>query len=70
MSRTVFHTDQMVRQEQCKDLREVEYYCLAKTVARPPPSRLMNVAAALREAVVGSTCGLPGFRPMEEQARS
>jgi|GEM_PF-2460252 len=71
MGRLVFHTDQIVKQKQYKDLlHEVKYFCLARAVARPPPNRLQEVTAALGEAMVRSTRDWPGFRPVEWQARS
>ena len=65
MSGFSLYTDQMVKQEQYKDLlREAEHYRLIKAVAQPGPKRLQKVAAALRKAMVGLTWHLPSLRPM------
>ena len=59
-----FYTDQMVKQEQYKDLlREAEHYRLVKAVAQPGPKPLQKVAAALRKAIVGLTWHLSSLRP-------
>ena len=67
----IFYTDQIVKQEQYKDLlREAEHYRLVKAIAQPRPNRLQKIAAALRKAVDGSTHTLPSLKPVEWQARS
>ena len=64
MSSLSLYTDQMVKQEQYKDLlREAEHYRLVKAVAQPGPKLLQEVAAALRKAMVGPTRHLPSLRP-------
>ena len=65
MSGFSLYTDQMVKQEQYKDLlREAEHYRLVKAVAQPGPKRLQKVAAALRKAMVGLTRHWPSLRSM------
>ena len=67
----IFYTDQIVKQEQYKDLlREAEHYRLVKAVARPGPKHLQKVAAALHKAMVGPTRDLPGLKPVGWKARS
>jgi len=52
----IFYTDQIVKQEQYKDLlREAEHYRLVKAIAQPRPNRLQKIAAALHKAVIGPT---------------
>jgi hypothetical protein len=67
----ILYTDQIFKQEQYKDLlREAEHYRLVKAIAQPKPNRLQRVAAALHKAMAKPTRDLPGFRPVEWQARS
>jgi len=62
----VSYTDQMAKQEQYRDLLcEAEHYRRAKAVARPGPSYLQKVAAALRQAMVGPARNLPRLGPVE-----
>jgi len=64
MSGLSFYTDQMVKQEQYKDLLcEAAHYRLVKAVAQPGPKVLQKVAAALRKAMVGPIRHWPGIRP-------
>ena len=65
MNSISLYSDQMVKQEQYKDLlREAGHYRLVKAIAQPGPKILQEVAAALRKAMVGPTQHLPSLRPM------
>ena len=65
MNSLSLYTDQMVKQEQYKDLlREAEHYRLVKVVAQPGPKRLEKVAVALRKGMVGQIQHLPSLRTM------
>jgi hypothetical protein len=56
MSCLSLYSDQMVQQEQYKDLlREAGHYRLVKAVAQPGPKVLQKIAVALRKAMVGPT---------------
>jgi hypothetical protein len=56
--------DQMVKQEQYKDLlREAGHYRLVRAIAQPEPKRLQSVVAALHKAIVGLAQHLPSRRP-------
>jgi len=64
MNSLSLYSDQMVKQEQYKDLlREAEHYRLVKAVAQPGPNHLQKVAAALRKAMVGPIQHLPSLGP-------
>ncbi len=64
MNSLSLYTDQMVKQEQYKDLlREAEHYRSIKAVAQPGPKRLQKVAAALCKAMVELAQHLPSLRP-------
>ena len=57
--------DQGIKQEQYEDLlREAGHYRLVKAVAQPGPNRFQQVAAALRQAIVGLARHLPSPKPM------
>jgi len=50
------YVDQMVKQEQYKDMiREAEHYRLIKSVAQPEPKRLQKIVAVLGKAMAGTT---------------
>ncbi len=71
MSGLNFYADQMVKEEQYKDLlREVERRRLIRTIAPPRSQYLRKAVAALREAMVRPTRGVPGLRPAKWEAKS
>lgn len=71
MSGLGFYIDQIVKEEQYKDLlREAERRRLIRTIAQPRSQYLRKIVAALRKAMVRPTRGLPGFRPAKWEAKS
>ena len=64
MKDILLNPDQIIKQEQYKDLlREAEHYRLVKAAAQPGPTHLQKVAAVLRKAVTGATRHLPSLKP-------
>lgn len=65
MNSLSLYTDQIVKQEQYKDLRrEAEHVRLVKAIVQPEPKLFWKVAAALRKAMVRPTRRLPSLRPV------
>jgi hypothetical protein len=54
----------MVKQKQYDLLRETEHYRLVKAIGQLRPKHLREVAAVLRNAMVGLTRDLPRLRPV------
>ena len=70
MNSLSLYSDQMVQQEQDKDLlREAEHYRLIKAVAQPGSKRLQKVAAALRKVMVGPRALLRRFQHLPSLPR-
>jgi hypothetical protein len=71
MSGLDFYADQIVKEEQYKDLlREVERRRLIRTIAPPRSQHLRKVVEALRQAMIRPTRGMPGLRPAKWEAKS
>lgn len=65
MSDLYLNPDQIVKQEQYKDLlREAAHYRLTKATPKPRPKYLHKSAGALRQALVVLTRRLPSLGPI------
>ena len=65
MSDLYLNPDQIMKQEQYKDLlREAEHYRLVKAIARPEPKSLQKAIRPLRNALASLSQRIPGLGPI------